>query len=227
MRFVQLLLIFVTVSAFPAFAEEPEWRALLDRVEKAYAALTDYRAQVEVRTYGTDGSFETERFLYTFKKPKWIRLDFEAPHTGMVLVYPDKDGKAAVRFPGFARFVKLHLAPDNPLIRVSAGQPIDTTDMGHLIEHIVHSCTDERRSPIESWHEGENAGIRVEGLNHFRNETPTLYEFSIDTRLWLPAGVKEMTPRGAPQRTVMFHNIEVNRDAPESLFTLDEDNVKY
>jgi outer membrane lipoprotein-sorting protein len=224
MRYAQLFFLFVVLPAFAALGEElPEWRALLDGMEKTYATVTDYRAEVEVRTYGSEGSFETDRFLYTFKKPKSIRLDWESPHKGMILVCPDKKGKVAIRPPGFAHFMKLHLAPDNPLIRVSSGQPIDKTDMGLLIEHIAHSLADERRGPIEVWNEAGNAEIRVLGLNHFRNEVLTLYEFSVDTRLGLPVGVKETSPEGKPQRIVTFRNLEINKNVPDSLFTLDEE----
>ena len=136
-------------------------------MENTFAAVTDYRAEVEVRTYRSEGSFQTDRFLYTFKKPKSIRLDWESPHKGMILVYPDKKGKVAIRPPGFAHFMKLHLAPGNPLIRVSSGQPIDKTDMGLLIEYIAHSLTDERRGPIEVRNEAGNAGDTGAGPEPF------------------------------------------------------------
>ena len=224
-RPARTFVLFIFLALFPALIlfgdESPEWKVIFEKMEKAYAAVNDYRAEVEVRTYGKDGSSETERFLYTFRKPGSIRLDFESPHGGMILIYPDKKGKVAVRPPGIAHFMKLHLAPGNPLITVSSGQPIDKTDLGSLIEHIGRSLTDERQGPVDEWSEAGNVNIRVPGLNHFRNHAPTLYEFSIDTRLWLPVAVKEMTPEGVLQRIVTFHNLEVNKNIPENLFRLD------
>ncbi len=89
--------------------------ALVLQMEAAYAEVTDYQANLEIRTYGEDGSFEAKKFLYTFKKPKWIRLDFESPHSGMVLVYPDKNGKVVVRPGGVAHIFQSHLSAGNPL----------------------------------------------------------------------------------------------------------------
>ena len=74
-------------------AQTPNIQGLLKKMESAYAQVTDYQAKMEVRTYSNDHSSKTEKFLYTFKKPKKIRLDIESPHPGMILVYPDHKGK--------------------------------------------------------------------------------------------------------------------------------------
>ena len=66
---------------------------------------------------------------------------------------------------------------------------------------------------------------RVLGLNHFRNETLTLYEFAIDTCLGPPVGVKEISPEGNPQRIATFRNLEINKNVPDSLFALDEEKA--
>lgn len=223
-RHGRVILPFLFFVAFPSSGvANEEWPALLAKIEKAYASVSDYRTNVEVRTYGGDGSSETDRFLYTFKKPRSIRLDFESPHQGMVIIYPDKNGKAEIRPSGFAHFLTLHLAPDNPLLRVSSGQQIDKTDMGLLIENISHSLTDERRGSIQTWDQDGLAVIRVLALNHFQKSTLTLYEFSIDTSRRLPVRVKEMTPEGSLKRTITFRNLEINNGVSESLFLPEEE----
>jgi len=130
-------------------AQTPNIQDLLKKMESAYAQVTDYQAKMEVRTYSNDHSSKAEKFLYTFKKPKKIRLDIESPHPGMILVYPDHKGKVGVRPSGWARFIKLSLAPDSFLLKVSSGQPIDQTDMGLLIKNISKSLTDEQYSRPE------------------------------------------------------------------------------
>lgn len=193
-----------------------DWRAILDKVEKAYVPVRDYRVEVEVRNYGEDGSLEEEYFHYTFRRPNSIRLDFVSPHPGVVAIYPDKNGKVEVR--GLVPFVTLHLALNNRLLRKSSGQTIDTSDLGHLIEHIRLACTDERRGQVEAWEHGGDAIIRVLALDHFRRDREILYQFTIDTRSWLPKEVKETTPGGKVERIAFFRNIELNRGVPESLF---------
>ncbi len=83
--------------------------ALLSRMETAYSKVTDYQATVKAKTFKSDGSSEMQQFLYTFKKPKQIRLDFESPHRGMEMVYPDQNGKVAVHLPGLWHLLKFHL----------------------------------------------------------------------------------------------------------------------
>jgi outer membrane lipoprotein-sorting protein len=194
---------------------------IMRRMESAYAAVQDYQARMEVRSYTRDGSVTTDRFLYTFKKPGWIRLDFESPHAGTVLIYPDKNGKAAIRPSGLARFLELHLPPDNPLLRVSAGQPVNKTDMGLLIKNISHSLTDQSRGPVEISETEENVMIRVLALNHFREGVVSLYRFIIDKRLWLPIKVEESSPDGFLERTATFETLDINPDVPDAFFQLD------
>jgi hypothetical protein len=190
-------------------------------MEMAYAGLKDYQATVEIKTYQTDGSHKTQRFIYTFKKPKRIRLDFESPHRGMVFAYPDENGKVVMRLPGPVQFLKFHLAPDNPLLRLPSGQHIDQTDLGLLIENISRSLTDGRRGPIEIAEENRTLRIRALADDHFRQGVVTLYQFFIDERSWLPMKVEESSPVGDPQRTVTFHDLRINIGVPESYFELD------
>ncbi len=187
------------------------------RMESAYTRVVDYQTNVEVRTYKSVGSFETQKFLYTFKRPKWIRLDFELPHPGMVLVYPDKNGKVGVHPPGLAHIFQFHLSSENPLITGPSGQRIDQTDLGLLIENISHSLTDQRRGPVEI-EEDEYIRIRVLAVNHFRKDIVTLYQFFIDKNLWLPVRVEESTPDGQLERAITFRNIRINTGVSDSFF---------
>ena len=193
-----------------------ETEILLKRMEAAYAKVNDYQTDTEVRTYRRDGSFETQKFLYTFKRPKWVRLDFESPHSGMTLVYPDKNGDVVIRYS-----VTFHLSPDNFLLRSPFGQRLDQTDLGLLIGNISHSLTDQRRGPVEITEDDRDIRVRVLAENHFRREVVTLYQFAIDKSIWLPAQVDESTPDGHRERVVIFRNLRTNLDLPDHFFQLE------
>jgi outer membrane lipoprotein-sorting protein len=90
---------------------------LIKKMEAAYAQVEDYRAKIKVRTYRKDGSIKTKKFVYTFQKPRWVRLDFKSPHVGMTLVYPDQEGDVILHY----YFFTIHLSPNNPLLRSSPG----------------------------------------------------------------------------------------------------------
>jgi len=193
---------------------------IMQKMESAYAHINDYQTNVEVKTYKTDGSFETQKFLYTFKKPKRIRLDFESPHSGMVLIYPDKNGKVSVRPGGVTHIFQFHLSSGNPLIMGASGQRIDQTDMGLLIENISRSLTDQRRGQIEIEQDG-HIRIRVLAVNHFQEGVLTRYQFFIDKDLWLPVKVKESSPDEELERTVIFENLRMNTGVSDSFFQMD------
>jgi len=158
-----------------------------------------------------------QKFLYTFKKPKWIRLDFESPHSGMVLVYPDKNGKVGVHPPGLAHVFQFHLSSENPLITGPSGQRIDQTDLGLLIKNISLSLTDQRRGPVEIEEDGY-IRIRVLAVNHLQKGIVTLYQFFIDKNLWLPVRVEESTPDGKLERTITFQDLRMNTGVSDSFF---------
>jgi outer membrane lipoprotein-sorting protein len=194
---------------------------LVKKMEAAYALVNDYRANVEVRTYRKDGSFEAKKFSYTFKRPKWVRLDFESPYPGMIVVYPDRNGKVEVH-----RYFTLHLARDNLLLEIASGQRIDQTDLGLLIRNISHSLTDHRRGQVEATEDDGDLRIRVLADDHFREGVLTLYQFLIDRKLWLPVGVEESTPDARLERTVIFQNLRTNIGVPDDFFRLDEGQGK-
>lgn len=217
---VIVLLFFVTLSDANA-AGPLEGGDLLKRTEAAYAQVKDYQTKVTVQVYKNDGSLKTERFLYTFKKPNRIRLDFESPHHGLILSYPDENGKVAVRPFGWVSFFKLHLSPSSRLLKDSSGQRIDQTEMGLLIKHIEHSLTDQRRGPAELADENETIRIRVLADNPFRKGVITLYQFFIDKGLCLPTKVEESAPDGHLQRIVTFQNLKINTGISNAFFQLE------
>jgi outer membrane lipoprotein-sorting protein len=199
---------------------EMEPAMVLEKMEQAYDKVKDYQANVEVRTSKSDGSFDTEKFLYTFKKPEMIRLDFESPHSGMILVYPDRNRKVVVRPWPFFPFFKLHLDPGDPILVSHSGQHIDQTDLGLLIRNIGHSLTDQSRGPPEVTEKDGTVEIQVLAENHFRKGILTIYRFSTDEELWLPVKVEESDSAGRLERTMIFRNLRTNIGIPESSFRL-------
>ncbi len=214
---------FLCLCLFPleTVAQGPNIQDLLKNMASAYAEVIDYQAKMEIRTYNTGNSFKAQKFRYTFKKPKRIRIDLESPRSGTVLVYPDHKGKVGIRPSGWARFFKFSLAPDSFLLKVSSGQPIDQTDMGLLIGNISKSVTHERHGRPELEDEGKYIRIHVLADNHFREGARTRYQFLIDKMKWLPVEVSESTPEGVLERQVFFRDLKVNIGVKDSFFQLE------
>jgi outer membrane lipoprotein-sorting protein len=194
---------------------------LLNKMQSAYARVTDYQANVEVRTVQPQGSVETKKFLYTFKKPHRIRLDFESPHSGMILLFPDQKGKVAIYPSGWARIFSFHLAPDSSLLMDLSNQRIDQTDIGLLIKNLSRSLKDQRRGPVQFQEDNAHIEVRVLADDHFRKGQETLYHFFIDRNLWLPIAVQEFTPDGRLKRAVIFRNLRINTGISDSFFQIE------
>jgi outer membrane lipoprotein-sorting protein len=210
------LLLFPSETA----AQVPTIRDLIEKMDSAYARITDYQAKMEVRTYSNGHAFKAEKFLYTFKKPKKIRLDFESPRPGMILIYPDKKRKVGVRPSGWARFIKLSLTPDSFLLKTSSGQTIDQTDMGLLIRNISQSLNDGSYNNPELEKAGTTIRVQVLAENHFHKGVRTRYEFLIDRMKWLPVQVNEYTPDIVLERTIIFKDLRINIGIKDSFFQL-------
>jgi len=206
-----------TEPAPPAASGEAV-ETLLKRMESAYDQVKDYQTDVEILLFKEDGSFKTEKSLYTFKKPKSIRLDFVSPHPGMMLVYPDPEGKVLLKPQGVLSILTFHLTLDDPLLGSPSGQQLDQTDLGVLITNIRHSVTDQRRGPVSLSEDKE--GIRIEVLadDHFRTGVETRYQFLISKELWLPVEVGEATAQGAQEGRIIFHNLRTNINVSDDLF---------
>jgi len=207
-----------------SFAQDPmqsDIESLLNRIQKAYSAVENYQVNVTVEAYRSYPNFDTKKFLYTFKKkPKQLRVDFDQPHPGAVIVYPDKDGEAIIQPFRWAPFIKLRLSPDSSLLKDLSGQTIDQTDFGTLIRNMSRSLTEERRGKTEIIAKEDRIEIRVLADDHFRKGVTTRYLFVIDPKSWLPAGVEERAADNTPRRSIFFRNLRINIDIPAGFFNL-------
>src|SRR4030042_317704 len=119
--------ILLPLLAFPAnAADHADAQALLKRMESAYETVKDYSVLVQVALAAENASRRTEEFIYTFKKPRQVRIDFQMPQPGTILIFPDEEGKVLVRPWGW-RFLDLRLTPDSLFLSNPAGQRIDQT----------------------------------------------------------------------------------------------------
>jgi len=60
--------------------------------------------------------------------------------------------------------------------------------------------------------------IQVLANDHFREEAETTYQFLISEELWLPLEVGKSTPIGVQDGRIIFRNLRININVPDSLF---------
>ena len=101
----------------------------LGTAEARFDALHSY--QVTLRS--TDAAGTREVIRYFFRKPGWVRMEFEQPHRGAVLVYSPDTRRVRLWPFGLGLWPWLDLAPDNPLLRSPRGHRVDRSDVGVLL----------------------------------------------------------------------------------------------
>lgn len=202
----------------PRAALQDELETILQKMEAAYDKVRDYQTEVETVFFEKDGSFEAQKSLYTFKKPKRIRLDFLSPQKGMTLLYPDPEGKVLMKPGGLLSILRFHLTLDDARLENPAGQPISETDLGALIRNIRHSVTDQRRGPVSISQDEDVIQIHVLADDHFRDGVEARYQFLISKELWLPVQVGVSTPDGLQEQRIVFRDLLTNVDVPDDFF---------
>lgn len=130
----------LTLLPLPAMAD------LLTDAEARFGALQSY--QVTLRsTHGT-GAQEVIRYFY--RKPGWVRMEFDKPHHGAVLVYAPDTRRVRLWPFGLGHWPALDLAPDHPLLRNPHGHRVDRSDVGVLLGNMLALRQRGSMSPPET-----------------------------------------------------------------------------
>lgn len=113
-------------------ASQPAMADPLSDAQERFDTLHGY--QVTLRS--TDAAGGREVIRYFFRKPGWVRMEFERPHRGAVLVYAPDTGRVRLWPFGPGHWPELDLAPDSPLLRNPQGHRVDRSDVGALLANI-------------------------------------------------------------------------------------------
>lgn len=213
------------LHAAPSTAAADEALAVVARMQTAYGQLTGYQTEIETKEYRDGRVTATRRFRYSLRKANRLRIDMKTPHPGMRLIYPDPEGRVAVRFGGWLKFLQLRLAPDNALFATPSGQRIDQSDFGQLIRNIGRSVGEEKRGETQMEEKGRHLLLTVDASDHFLPEVVTRYRLIIDRTLWLPVAVEERTPAGHLKRTIHFRQLNTRPEFPQHFFAIEEEVV--
>ena len=215
---IGMAFLFVVLPAMATKAANPgEGEALLMRMTSAYETVKDYRVLVRVVLDPEDAGRRIEEFIYTFKRPGKIHMEFRMPQPGTVVVFPDEEGQVLVRPWGW-RSLDFHLAPDSVFLSTPSGQRVDQTDFGLLFRNMERSMDGGRRGPLEISEDNQYIKITVLAENHFRKGKVTKYRFTIDRNTLFPVEIDEWTPEGVLERKITFRELVINTGVSDSFF---------
>ncbi len=212
---VHTLLLFLLMTGATGISSDPIARAL-----ERFNEIESY--SVTLRSYSRDHDIK-EVIRYYYKKPENIRMEFEKPHKGAILVYNNKTGKVSLMpFPVIKIFV-LNLDPYSFLIRSSKGHTVKESDIGDLLRYanilkedgMMELIGEERLSGRKSM------VVRISGVDGFTIlDGINRYIIWIDKDLGLPIKAEAFDIDGRLIEGVLMDDLEVDVDLPDGFFEL-------
>lgn len=203
------LLALSAVSMRVAAAADP-----VDEAVSSFERLEDYKVTLRSST--------GEVIRYFFKKPGYIRMEFEKPHRGAVLVYDPLKKEVRLRPLRFWKSFEMRLQPRDSLIRSSRGHTVDESDIGSLLKNVKKLRDNgslETRGE-EGLGKRKTLVVEVRGAGGF--STPdgvNFYRLWLDKEVMLPLKVQAYSASGRLLEEVLMDDLVVDPELSRDLFS--------
>lgn len=187
----------------------------VSRAEESFRALETYKVTLDSRS-----GDENEKIKYFYKKPGFIRMEFETPHKGAVLVYNPIKREVRLHPFGFMSSFELKLGPEDRLIRSSKGHTVDESDIGALLKNVRALADAGSEDTLGEENVNGRAAeiVRVEGNDGKTVDGTNKYLLWLDKTTSLPLKVKAFGPGGELNEEVLMDDLEVDPKLSEKLF---------
>ena len=189
----------------------------LRAAEACFEALHGY--QVTLRS--TDAAGAREVIRYAFRKPGWVRMDFERPHRGAVLVYAPDTGRVHLWPFGLGTWPRLDLAPDHPLLRNPRGHRVDRSDVGVLLARMRALRGRGSAMPLDApaLAGRTTAGLEITGPAGGRADEVHRYRVWLDRHTGFPLRVDSFGTDDALLESVDMSDARIDPPLPGNFFT--------
>lgn len=163
-----------------------------------------------------------EEIKYSFKKPGHIRMEFEKPHKGAVLVYDPLKKEVRLRPLRFWKSFEMLLKPEDSLIKSSRGHTVDESDIGSLLKNV--KLLEENGSSAVTGEDdirGRKAIIlEAKGGGTFTTpDSVNMYRLWLDKEKMLPLKVQAFAADGGLLEEVLMDDLEVDPALSMDLFS--------
>jgi len=191
-----------------------------DPVDLIGVAMDRYRAVESYRvTLKSSRDGESEIIHYSYKKPGFVRMDFERPYKGAVLIY-DPLKKQVRLWPFGLTFFALTLSPENRLVQSRTGQRVDRSDVGALWQN-VKTLKDNGEARVlghETVIGAQALRVTVTGRENFVVDNVRRFDIWLEEKTWFPAKIVSSGADGELIETVVFEDLKVNPELAREVF---------
>lgn len=191
-----------------------------DAMDPISAAMDRYRAVESYQvTLKSSSAGESEIIRYAYKKPGFVRMDFERPHKGAVLIYDPLKNQVRL-WPFGLKFFALTLSPGNRLVQSRTGQRVDNSDVGALWQN-VKTLQDNGEARVLG-HETVNGAqalrVTVTGRENFVVGNVHRFEIWLEEKTLFPAKIVSRSADEELIETVLMEDLKVNPELAQEVF---------
>ncbi len=218
--FIPVLILLVSASATPC-SEKAEGNRVLtvvQKMESTFASREDYTCQVEQIFYKNGVEDQRYRFEFYFKRKKKIRVDFTEPRNGLRLYYDGEDGRVTAIPFRLLPFLTFHFSVDDPTVKTPAGQRIDQTDMGYLIEFLLKNLKGIEQKDVEYKDEGGRVEFSLLARDYIGGKVLEKYRIYVGKDNWLPVRIERYSLEGKPLEVTTIRNYRINTHPEDRFF---------
>lgn len=201
------MLAFLALFAAKAFADP------VDESLASFAKLEGYSATLR--------SSSGEVIRYHYRKPGYIRMEFEKPHKGAVLLYDPFRKEVLLRPFAFLKSLEMRMSPNDRLIRSSTGHTVNESDIGALLRNAKRL---KESGGVKAEGEDQVGGrtaliVEVLGAAGFEADGVNRYRLWLEKRSMLPVKVEAYSAAGALTESVLMDDLEVDPEFAEGFFS--------
>ena len=199
--------------------EKSRVREVAEKMKEAFRGVEDYSSEVE-QIYFKDGvEKEQYRFKYLFKKPGRIRVEFIAPHSGLIVFYQRGEKEATLRpFPSFPS-LQFNFSTDSSIVKTPTGQSITQTDMVFFIDFLFRNLAEVPQKDDQFQEEMTQVHFLFWARDYVQGETPEKYHIFISRQNGFPVRIERYSPEGKPMEISIIRNYVFNSHPADSFFT--------
>lgn len=209
---MKILLLFFLITTLPVATADPI-KAAIERFD----SIKTYRVTLRSTSGG-----EREIIRYYYKKPGFVRMEFETPHSGALLVYDPVKKKVRLRpFPSMKSLV-MTFDPDSRVVKSSQGHRVDASDLGALLRRVRKLQKDGTTVSEGNEDVGERKALRlaVRGKEGASFDGIHGYRLWLDAESRLPLKVIAYGEAGKIAEEVLMDDLAIDVPLPEGLFEL-------
>jgi outer membrane lipoprotein-sorting protein len=114
--------------------------------------------------------------------------------------------------------IRFRLSVDNPIVKTTAGQRIDQTDMGYFINFLFKNLRGIEQGESEFYEDQDQIRFLLWALDYITGKRREKYRIFISKKNWFPVRIERYSLEGLPIEITSITDYVFNAHLEERLF---------